>query len=382
MTDLIKEEDLQGLDFQALGGLRFREVQKTPTALDIVQGMPKEKNVNVPTKSLRVNGVCVQDSMESYLTHQYNQSSQLKKALISPLHYSFSLSDDAKALKELEKTKNHFTLGTFIHECILEPTKFSRVVAEPNYSRTTKDGVLSLISFWEDLIKEKDPEGASTTLALAEVNALKKGLDLNKMDGLRFKLEELKNLSGVHSISELDYQTVKILENQYKNYGGGILKKLLTHAKREISFYTEEDGIGLKVRPDAIQFKENIGVDAIISIKSTRCESLKDFARQCATLHYDLSEAMYQDIVSKVTGRDFKTTIMIMMQTVAPFGMAVLVWSQDDIATGHAKYQDALHIIREHSDSSKSYEIFAEEGASGWIDFKLPAWNNSIEPTN
>lgn len=388
----VTENEVQGLDFQALSTLRLSKSlssSKTPTALEIAQNLPSTKNVHIPTQSLRVNGHCVQDKMETYLSHPYTPSSHLKKALVSPLHYHFNRSEVAKEL-EISKEKKHFKLGTFIHECFLEPTKFRRVVIEPKSSRSTKDGVYALIGFWKNVIMNQgfginsqgdkiDPDQA---LTLAEEEVRIRNLDPQKIEGMKAKAEALEIISGCRGISEADYKVVQILKSQYESYGGGILPKIFTHAKREISFYSERDGIGLKVRPDAIQFEENIGCNAIISIKSTRCESIKEFTAQCAKLHYDLSEAMYQEVVSKVTGRDFNTTIMIMMQTVPPYGIAVLVWSGEDLETGRFKFNDAMHIIEQHASSAKGYEIFAEEGARGLIQLKLPAWNASIDPTS
>ena len=51
------------------------------------------------------------------------------------------------------KKKDYFILGEFIHQAILEPGKFSRVIVEPDYKQNSKKGLLSLISFWEDKIQ-------------------------------------------------------------------------------------------------------------------------------------------------------------------------------------------------------------------------------------
>jgi hypothetical protein len=94
---------------------------------------------------------------------------------------------------------------------------------------------------------------------------------------------------------------------------------------------------------------------------------------------------MYQDVVSKVTGRDFNTTIMIMLQTVEPFGVAVMVWSAEDIETGKYKFRTALQIAKECQEKNHypGYEAFAEEGCFGLIQMQLPQWNNKeLLPAN
>ena len=199
---------------------------------------------------------------------------------------------------------------------------------------------------------------------------------MDKIDGKKVYLQSLKVLSNLQPVSEEHFLKIQILKKQYDNYGGGILKEILKHSKREISFYTTENDVDLKVRPDAIQFEENIGVNAIISIKSTACEDLRAFYHNAAKLHYDLSEGMYQHVVSKVSGRDFNTTIMVMLQTVEPFGIAVLVWSAEDIEMGKYKFQTALQIAKECQEKCKypGYEANAEDGAFGLIQMHLPQW--------
>ena len=351
------------------------------------------KNIHIYTKDLNVDGIAVQDSMEKYLETDALQSSHLKKALITPLHLGFALNDDKVELEKAKEKKGYFELGTFLHQCVLEPTKFSRVIVEPKFSLASKEGVEGLIKFWEGTIEKQgfgiNSQGEQITVkdvlseASDEISRL--GLSIEKQDGKKVYYYALKNLSGLEAVSEEHFLKIQILKKQYDGYGGGILKDILKHSKREISFYTEENGVKLKVRPDAIQFEENIGVNAIISIKSTACEDLRAFYYNAAKLHYDLSEGMYQEVVSKVSGRDFNTTIMIMLQTVEPFGIAVLVWSAEDIEMGKYKYQMALDIAKECQEKNHyaGYESFAEEGTFGLIQMQLPQWNNKeLLPAN
>ncbi len=332
--------------------------------------------------------------MEKYLEAEGLQSSHLKQALKTPLHLGFSLDEDKKQLEKLKGRKPYFELGEYLHQCILEPTKFSRVIVEPKHSLASKEGVLSLIKFWEETIEsqgfgidennEQIPVQNALDFASDKVSEL--GLSIDKQDGKKTYYHALKKIAGLEAVSEEHYLKIQILKKHYDNYGGGILKELLLHSKREISFYTEtEDGLKLKVRPDAIQFSENIGVNAIISVKSTACEDLRAFYYNAAKLDYDLSEGMYQDVVSQVTTRDFNTTIMIMLQTVAPFGIAVLVWSAEDIETGKYKFRTGLQVAKECKEKGiyQGYEAFAADNTFGLIDMQLPTWNNKeLLPTN
>ncbi len=352
---------------------------------------PKQR---IYTKDLNIGGVAVQDSMEKYLEYDAYQSSHFKQALLSPLHLAFSLDDDKKELEKVKGKKAYFEIGEYLHQCMLEPTKFSRAIVEPNESLASKEGVSNLIKFWEKQIElqgfgydEKSDEitvQECLDIAIKEVEL--SGLDIEKQDGKKAYYRALKALSGLESVNEEHFLKIQILKKQYGNYAGGMFKDLLLHSKREISFYYEhESGLKMKCRPDAIQFEENIGVNAIISVKSTSCEDLRAFYYNAAKLHYDLTEGMYQEVISSVTGRDFNTTIMIMLQTVPPFGIAVLVWSADDIETGKYKFHTAIDIAKKckEEDSYKGYESYAEDGNLGLINMQLPGWNNrELLPNN
>lgn len=339
---------------------------------------------HIYTKTLNINGVAVQDKMDKYLTTEGLQSSHLKAALKTPLHYQFSKDDDKKSLEKF-KNRKHFQLGTYLHECILEPTKFSRVIVEPKRNLASKEGVDYLIKFWKETIRNQEfgfnEAGEKITVQeafeIAKNKVRENELDIEKQDGKKCFYNALKVLSGLQSVSEEHYIKIKILKKHYDTYGNGILPKILKHSKREISFYKQhESGLTLKCRPDAIQFEENIGVNAVISVKSTSQPDLRGFMYHAAQLHYDLSEGMYQEVVSDVTARDFNTTIMIMLQTVEPFGIAVLVWSAKDIETGKYKFRTALDIVQqcEASQTFQGYEAFAED-ENGLINMELPAWN-------
>lgn len=341
----------------------------------------REKSVHVYTDSLRKNGFVIQENISKYLAAKdYIWSGALKEALKSPLHLFYAVESGWKEqLEAYQKAKNYFVLGEFIHQAILEPRKFSRVVVEPDYRLTSKAGVLSLISFWEDKLdqaKEEDRIGDKEKIKDIVVQS---GFSLDKMDGLKQYYSALRAASGFQAIDETNKLIVEIMYSNYRRYGDGILFDLLKHSKREISLYYQdpEYGIAQRIRPDAMQFAENLGVDTIISVKSTRAESIGHFTYQTAKLNYELSEGMYLEVASAVTGRDFRCTIMIMVQTVPPFGIAVFVWNPEDLEIGKYKYRQALQTVLECRESEKypGYDAYAESGHRGLIAMKQPEWN-------
>jgi hypothetical protein len=364
-----------------------RPLAEYPTVQKIAEFLKLDiKPKHIYTESLNINGLVVQDAMEKYLENNALSSSMFKAALKTPLHFEFAKSEDKEELEKIKGTPAYFNLGTFLHQAILEPTKFSRVIVEPDFKLNTTEGVESMIKFWEDKIQsngfaviENEEIEHALAIGLTKESILKLGLSLDKIDGKRKYCDLLKKHSDLEPVTTENFLKIQILKKHYENYGGGILKRLLHHSKREISMYLKDKSTGLnvKIRPDAIQFEENIGVNAIISVKSSGIEDLKAFYYQAAKLNYDLSEGMYQEVATSCTERDFNTTIMVMLQTVAPYAIAILVWSAEDIEMGKHKYHFALNSAKEIIDkkSIKGYEVFSEEENFGLIQMSLPNWN-------
>lgn len=327
---------------------------------------------NVPTESLNVNGRLVQESMDKYLAAKmYLSSGDLKEMNKSPFNYFYyHHSDDKDKIEAFKEEKKHFKMGTFIHECLLEPGKFDSVVAEPKLSRGNRDGVDKLILFWENKLIEIDHKAY---LSLREL------FPGGNMTIAKEHLQRVIDATGLKIISEDNYLEIKIIERNYKRYAGGILPKLMVHGKSEASVYgtDPETGLGVRVRPDRLLFAENVGLDIVVSAKTTNAESLSKYYYDTAKYQYETSEAMYQDVVSEVTGRQFKTTLNIVVQTCAPYGVALTIWNNDDIDVGRHKYKYALQSVLDCEESGKypGFEVLAEQGHHGIIKMKQPDWN-------
>lgn len=332
---------------------------------------------HIYTKHLQAGGRAVADEMVSYLAHPGYSSGQLKAALRSPLHLYYERESGWKEdLRKFQK-KTYFELGTFLHECLLEPTKFRRTIVEPKHSLSTTDGVEALIKFWKDVIIDTDTEGAFIKIEAAEESVRESGASLKKLPGKKKLIQALKSASGITAVKEEHKLIIDIVRYNYMSYGSGILPRLIKHSKREISCYGTDPvtGLAVKCRPDAIQFEENIGVNAIISVKSTSQEDIAGYIRHSARLKYELSEGFYQDVVSRVTGRDFNTTITIMLQTAPPFGVAALVWRGEDIEAGKYKARTALDIAHQClHEGYPGYDVFSESGNFGLIENVMPDW--------
>ena len=352
----ITGESLSPLQFDRTGYTPFQEF------IHLLSYLP-EKPKKVHNYALSVNGRVVNDRMEKYLAHEGESSSLLKEALKSPRHYLVARNMELKP-----RNTDHFELGSFAHQAILEPSKFEKVIVEPKNNRGQINGVCNLIVFYSDLL------GIPQTAVLSSL----------KLPALKDMLSDLESRAinlGYTPISE-DYSSIiRAMKVSFKTYGGGILPKMMQFVKTETSMYGKDASTGLKVkiRPDGLLLEENFGVNAILSVKTTCATSVEAFMRDCAKFRYGLAEGMYLKVASEITGRKFTATVMIMAQTVIPYQVAVFYWDAEDLEIGKYKYQQALDIVKQcmDTDSWPGFDAKAEAGAYGIIQCKLPDYIKS-----
>ena len=340
--------------------------------LDFIYSNSHKSPVNIDLKELSVNGLVKRDPMEMYLRSKHISSSNLKNALKTPRSFYY----DYERVFE-EKEKPCFQLGTFAHMAFLEPRLFELVKVEPKCIQSSKEGVIGMIKFYNELLSND-----KSYVPDVEEEIPSERWNFSDLKDYRdYKKQKCLDL-GYFFISEDMSLIIKALEKNYYWYGGGIIPQLLKGAYSEVSFYgkDEETGLDVRVRPDYFNVEENIGVNAVISFKTTRADDLGKFYYDCAKLKYELSEGMYQEVMSGITGRNFNVTIMIMLQTVEPFDVAVLFWSPDDLANGKYKYHYALSIVKDCFEKKwfPGYDAKAEEGARGIIDMQLPEWSQKM----
>jgi hypothetical protein len=316
-----------------------------------------EPAAKIDLEALSVNGICVKDKIKDYLNHSGISSAALKETLKSPLAF-FVYENMVFPPKE----GKHFELGTFAHLAFLEPELFEKVTVAPDgISLATKDGVIRMINFYQKL----------------------NGSPLSQFGG-EWKMQDLKDYLEKEK-ADCQYQIIEpehkiiidAMRQHYYTYGGGIIPKLMKGALTEVSMYgMDEYGQEIKVRPDAVNIAENIGVNAIISVKTTRAESIGKFTYDCARLKYEVSEGFYQQVVSSITGRTFNVTIMIILQTVPPYQPAVLWWSPDSLEVGKYKANIAASIIAECREKNfyPGFDAKAPAGNCGIYEFELPDW--------
>lgn len=327
------------------------EYTSLDTFAELVRALP---DTTREVYHLAINGNVIQDPMECYLSHPFVSSSQLKAALNSPRHFLAS-----RKPKE-EKQARHFELGTFVHEAILEPARFDKVVVEPKAVRSSIQGLTELVKFYAEITSTPTQEGIVVG---------------NKMEALKKQLEALTaeaKAQGIEAVSAADMTGIEQIRESIAEYGGGIIPRIMRHAQTETSMYynDRELGLGVRIRPDGILLDENLGTNVVVSVKTTSAQNLNLFMRDCAKHRYALAEGMYLDVATKATGRKFSGTLMIMAQTVEPYNVAAIYWSIDDLNAGLADYYRAIPIAKRVLETGEApgYEMLAEEEHLGIIE--------------
>lgn len=346
---------------EELSPLQFDRTDYTPFE-EFVHHLAQlsDKPRKVHNYALSVNGRVVNDRMNKYLAAPGESSSLLKEVLKSPRHYLIAKNEEVKP-----SDTRHFELGSFIHSAFLEPSKFDKVRILPKASRVELEGLYTLIHYYWELLSEPQD------IVLSDL----------KIQALRDKLRQLEDIAqerGYTFINAEDCAIINVLRASYKTYGGGILPKLLRYGRPEISMYGIDPATGLKVkiRPDCILLEENVGANIIVSVKTTSESSPDAFMRDAARLRYELSEGMYLEVASHITGRKFTGTLMIMAQTVIPFQVAMIWLDAEDLQIGKYKYRQAMDVVKQCRDANSwpGFDSYAESGAHGILQLRFPDW--------
>ena len=361
-TATLSKQELNGIDFDALANAQVKPDNKKQVIIDFIKAncIPG----HAPDLALfQNNGTVIKDDFVSYLSNAdfFSTGPFAKLANGTPLDFQYETTDGLKAEIEKYKDRSHFDLGSFVHEAILEPEKWDTVVCEPKANRASHEGLDSLIDFWE---RE----------AMAARSA---SIDGMKTDAKKEYINTLIYASGKRATDFKEALIVQRLHERWRAYQNGLWAGVLDAAHKEVSIYCNDYmGLPMRVRPDGLLFAEQIGVNAIVSVKTTAEKSVNGYARQCRQFGYDIKEAAYQKIVSQVTGLDFSTTIMIVLLTSEPFHIGVFILNDNEMESASQSFSTAVdhakHCIA--MDSYPGWEIKAEVGDMGLIDLNL--YNN------
>jgi exodeoxyribonuclease VIII len=203
-------------------------------------------------------------------------------------------------------SSSSMSLGTLIHTAILEPENFDRdYFVMPKVDRRTKAG------------KEK----------YAEHLEIANGKELVDEDTIAVKDEIMKNFES---------------NEQAVYYNEGV---------KEVSVYSEIDGVLVKVRPDC--YNKELGF--ISDPKTCQDNSPKGFMRDVYKYGYHLQAVFYSDVL----GVDPKNFVFTAIETNHPYSVQCYTLGDEHIERGREAYESALDKWKHYLDSG---EVLAYEG--------------------
>lgn len=237
------------------------------------------------------NILYVKDTFEEYLSKKdHISASDIKSFLTSPKKYYYD-----KFLKQHKEEKGrHFSIGSGLHELILEPHLF-----ETNYIIAPK-------------------------------------FDLRTTVGKKAKAKFEATSQGKTILFEDEMEMIRqIAENALKNH---TLIELMKESHRELSCYTvdKQTGLKIKMRPDILcATRSTIG-----DLKSCVDSSLKNFRSDVYKYSYSISAAFYGDFIGR------ENYIFIAAAKTAPYEVAMYSLSDDMIQYGRDQYRIGLDLIK------------------------------------
>lgn len=235
----------------------------------------------------------IKNTHNEYLADRsFISASDIKTFLKSPKNYYFE--KYLKKHKRQDDSKSHLSLGSAIHEMILEPHQFRlNFIIAPKFNKRTKAG------------KE-------------EYNA--------------FMLENANKII----ISDKDMAIVQaIAEESIKNQ---TLVDIVQDSYRELSCYTvdEKTGLKIKVRPDVLSKKRS----AILDVKSCIDASYKKFRSSVFKFGYYISAPFYMDFLNR------ENYIFAAVEKNPPYQIALYSLDDEIIEKGRKEIRIALDLLK------------------------------------
>ena len=259
----------------------------------------------------------VKDTFAEYLSKKdHIAASDIKTFLHSPRKYFYQ-----KYEQQEKADQRHFSIGSGLHELILEPELFeTNYLVCPKVDGRTKDG------------KEK--------LAQFEIEAQGKTILFEN------EMEMIKQMA----------------QNALNNH---TLIALMKESYRELSCYTSDPATGLKVRmrPDIMSSTQS----TIVDLKSCVDSSPKKFKSDCYVYGYSISAAYYLDFIGR------ENYVFAAAEKTAPYQLALYVMNDEMMDYGREQYRMGLDLIKfcqEHNywPSYNEFEILKENYALGSLD--------------
>lgn len=218
---------------------------------------------------------------------------------------------NASGLKLLERSPAHFqqarlephaqtaaqALGTLVHLLVLEPERETEVAVAPECDRRTKAG--------KDAWTEFQAEAADRLIVTAE-----------------------------------QWDTARRMRDAVRANPNALA--LLSDGAPEVTLLHTLDGTPIKCRLDWLC----TGHEVIVDLKTASDASEAEFSRSAGRYGYHLQAALYSDS-AEACGLGARAFVFLVVESVAPFGVALYLLDDDAMRAGQIRYQRALERYRE-----------------------------------
>jgi hypothetical protein len=259
----------------------------------------------------------VKDTFEEYLGKKdHISASSIKSFLKSPRNYYYE-----KYEKVNKSDQRHFSIGSGLHEMVLEPEIFkTNYVVCPKVDKRTKEGKKTLEEF------EETSKGKTILFE-------------DEMEMIR-----------------------QIAENALNNH---TLVELMKDSYRELSCYTmdEKTGLKLKMRPDSLAKTKS----TIVDLKTCQDSSPKSFKSDIYKYGYSISAAYYCDFIGR------ENYVFAACSKTAPYEIALYALNDEMYDYGREQYRIGLDLIKFCQDNNywpsyNEFELLKECYALGSLD--------------
>jgi hypothetical protein len=253
----------------------------------------------------------LKDTFQEYLGKKDHVSaSDIKSFMKSPKYYYYSKYEE---IKKSDEDLRHLTIGSALHESILEPHQFfENYIVSPKFDRRTKEGKTNFESW-------------------SNANKGKKILFEDEMDMI-----------------------IRMGENALKNKN---LIELVNDSYRELSIYTidEKTGLKIKLRPDVFCKSKS----TIVDIKTCLDSSAKGFKSNVYTYGYSTTDAFYKDFSNK------ENYVFCAVEKTAPNQVSLYQLPDEMVDYGRNQYRTALDLMKWSYDNNfwcdyNEFEILKE----------------------
>ncbi len=241
----------------------------------------------------------IKDTFEEYLGKKTHISaSDIKNFMHSPRYYYFKAFQEVRS-KDADDGR-HFSVGSALHEIILEPTLFkTNYVVTPKFDKRTKVGKEEYANFVENL-------GGKTLLYEEEMEMV-----------LKMGEETLKNDTFV---------------------------ELIRGSVREVSCYTTDEltGLKLRLRPDSLAVTKS----TITDIKTCLDSSYQKFKKDVYSYGYSITASFYTTYLNR------ENYVFCAIEKEAPYQASLFVLDDEKMDYGRSQVRMGLDLIKWSMDNN------------------------------